>query len=622
MYPGFDVSAWDPHFVFLWRHSNLRFMGFYLSHGQGQTETSWTTHWHDLKDMGWGLIPIWLPFASNKVSDMLTANGGDHGREAISRAREAGIEKGATIYLDIETQIFIAGGDIRFINYVAEWFRTVLAAGFKPGTYCSREDAAQMLGASFRTSRPLLFPFSIGNICRAKWDDKKFKLTSVTADKWDSWSTNRTWVSSPDTVGCQYDWFNDNRDKKIFHWPNAEGKPDGGRSVDWDMSVVGDPAHPRSFAAIACCPDRTNPDRLQIFTIRNNFIEQQQRSPEGRFSLGTELLLTMKDLGPDPPPELNAFDSCDAAAVSRAGSQVDVFLAGQDGFIRTMWMNEQETFPRHVWPLNPKNPARKSTPITAVSREVDHIDIFYVSSDHQLVTQWWNPSAQNWPANIRKLPEFTVAGNTNIAAVGTPASITTPGTIDVLYVSMNYKLSYDDPSWNASWVLVCASWATDRDWTVAAVPTMTGIAAACGIAAVRDTAGVLHVVTQNRARNGLRHAQRGRDGVWQVADGPGTLNPDVNRRSWWMSLQAVVISDLILLVGITSAMRIAWSAFRRGQWSAVREDEATFSAGGRLSLATRGQTNIDIVGLNEDGVLVTRTMTADNSGNITLLPAS
>ena len=94
MFPGFDVSDWDDNIVWLWRWSNLRTIDVYLSHIAGSKSTSWTRRWHDLKDQGWGLVPIWLPFAWNHVADMAAADGNDHGRTAVSRARQAQVEHG------------------------------------------------------------------------------------------------------------------------------------------------------------------------------------------------------------------------------------------------------------------------------------------------------------------------------------------------------------------------------------------------------------------------------------------------------------------------------------------------------------------------------------------------
>src|SRR6185437_8973824 len=121
MFPGFDIDSWDDHIVWMGRWSNLRFIGFYLAHGADGTSTSWTNHWHDLRDLGWGRVPIWLPFGSGQITDMRTADGNDHGRRAVARAREARLEHGAAIYLDVEAPVFStqpSPQDRGFTNYM------------------------------------------------------------------------------------------------------------------------------------------------------------------------------------------------------------------------------------------------------------------------------------------------------------------------------------------------------------------------------------------------------------------------------------------------------------------------------------------------------------------------
>jgi len=269
MFPGFDIDRWDDHIVWMWRFSNLRFIGFYLAHSAAGTRTTWTAHWHDLRDLGWGLVPIWLPFSSGQISNMAEADGSDHGRRAVSRAREAFLERGAAIYLDVESPVFGTGAaqDRNFTRYLTRWFREVAAGGYAPGVYCSRLDAPRFLGADFRTLGPVLFPFSISSQTRAAYADAQFKLTPALAESWDA-GRDPSWAVNSNTIGCQYDWFNADRDRKTFHWPTADGRTDSFRDVDWDMAKVFDPAHPRSAGVLAVVGDRANPASMRLFQIQ------------------------------------------------------------------------------------------------------------------------------------------------------------------------------------------------------------------------------------------------------------------------------------------------------------------------------------------------------------------
>src|SRR6266851_4663296 len=262
MFPGFDVSEWDNHIPWMWQWSNLRFIGFYLAHGADGTRTTWTPHWHDLKDVGFGILPIWLPFGSEQISNMATADGNAHGSRAADRAEAAHIEHGATIYLDIEAPVFGAGNDDGFIRYIVNWSAAVRRRGFLPGVYCSRLDAPRLLGHSTRqpADRRLrdleltLCPFSIPGPTRAQWDDEHYQLRPATADTWDV-GRDPTWAVDPRTVACQFDWFNAGRDQKLFHWPSATGTRDTWRDVDWDAAKAFDPSHPGAAAIVTTAPD-------------------------------------------------------------------------------------------------------------------------------------------------------------------------------------------------------------------------------------------------------------------------------------------------------------------------------------------------------------------------------
>ena len=203
VFPGLDVSAWDGKLVWLWRWSNLRFAGFYLAHHAGQARTTWTDHWHDLQDLGWGLVPFYLPFSSGGIAGMSAADGTAHGREAVALARGARIEAGAAIYLDIEAPVLGAGADPGFARYINNWFAAVRAGGYTPGTYCSRLDASAILGGAFRANHPVLFPFSIPKRTRAQWDDDRHELVAPLPATWDV-GRDPAWAPDASTIGCQY----------------------------------------------------------------------------------------------------------------------------------------------------------------------------------------------------------------------------------------------------------------------------------------------------------------------------------------------------------------------------------------------------------------------------------
>lgn len=640
MFPGLDVSEWDPHMVWLWQWSNLRLIGFYLAHGAGQTLTRWTPHRHDFFDLGWGIVPFWLPFSDDNIDAMKTSNGTAHGQEAVARARDARVERGATLYLDVENQIDLTTKNSPFLPYLVGWMAAVRAAGYAPGVYCTRLNAGQFLNRSeFQPFHPVVWPVSVHATTRADWDDDHYQLGPVTPDKWPVNDSppdpdGGEWAASDSAVGCQYDWFNDQRDRKIFHWPDANGHHDGSRDVDWDVSRVFDPAHPQAAGAFAMAPDQALPDYAYVLGTRTTGLEYFERTTSGRFATGQSLTLRPGDLGPQPTPQVDGFDSVWVAGASRRHGHVDFFLLGQDKFIRTAWINDREKFPVHPWPLNPQNPARKGSPIVAVSRALDLLDVFYVDQDHHLVTQWWNPRATQWPLNRRVLPQQAqpagennlVSGGSNLAALPSPQDgMRVEDRLDVFYVSLNYAVPYggDQASakWNNAWNVVHARWSSGSDWQVSRIPDLTRVAAGSGIAAVRDGAGAIHLMVQSRDRSSLSHAVLGpaADATWSIRSGPGPIPLDAARRPcWWMSLSLCSIGNRLILFGMSNTQSLCWALFENDRWSSVVTATVNFAPTRPLAFAKRGAFAIDLVGIAEDGHLMGHSLNIGQGGAVNL----
>lgn len=621
VFPGFDIEAWHRELVWFWRWSNLRFVGFYLAHHAGQARTSWTDHWHDLQDIGWGLVPFYLPFRDTLINNMATGDGTAHGQEAVARARAARLESGAAIYLDIESPVLGGANNAGFTRYINNWFAAVRVAGYTPGAYCSRLDASRLLGAAFSASRPVLFPFSIPRLTRALWDDTRHELTPPLPTTWDV-GTDPAWALDANSIGSQYDWFNQQRDKKGFHWVSAAGVNAGFRNSDWDVAKVWDPSHPRCAATVTVGTDRTAAGPLRVFTVTTERIDFRDVQPRAPYPAARNLGLGPADLGPIPPATSSGFDAASAAATSRRTGCTDLFVQGMDGLMRTAWLTDREAFPRHPWPLH-NEPARRGTPIAAVSRELDQIDVFYVNRQHQLVTQWWHPSANNWAQNRRILAGPMVAGGSNLAAVKRAAVGSPRSQLDVFYVSLDYTRTYAEPArWNDAWSVVHATWSQGTDWQVLPIRGLDQPAAASGVAAA-DAFGRLHLVVQTRDRRGLRHAVRdpASGPPWAIGDGPGPLPAYQTVPMWWTTFSLAVFEHLMLLVGITNAGAIAWATYTPTRWSPVRLDASRFSTGRPIALAHRGGGRLDVLGVSEDGDFVSRTFDVSRDGRVVLQPA-
>src|SRR5437867_1883931 len=121
------------------------------------------------------------------------------------------------------------------------------------------------------------------------------------------------------------------------------------------------------------------------------------------------------------------------AACSRRPGFLDTFGLGIEGNVWTAWRNPSEQWPPHPWSINPTTPARKGSPIAAVSRTQDQIDIFFVNRNHELATNFWNLRDMNWGRPAIPISIGTaVAPSSNIAAV---ADWSDPLRLDVAFIS-------------------------------------------------------------------------------------------------------------------------------------------------------------------------------------------
>jgi len=429
------------------------------------------------------------------------------------------------------------------------------------------------------------------------------------------------WATNPNTIGSQYDWFNNKRDRTEFHWATATGANGGARDADWDVAKVWNPSHPRAAATVTIAADRTTPAQLRIFTVATDRIECRDVAAAATISNARNLGLGPADIGPTPAAQESGFDAASAAACSRRAGCADLFVQGLDGIIRTTWITDRETFPHHPWPLH-SEPARRGSPLAAVCREVDQIDVFYVNRDHQLVTQWWSPRALDWAQNRRVVQGPLVAGGGNLAAVKRAAGDSPRSQLDVFYVSLDYSRPYASPArWNDAWRVVHATWSQGSDWAVAPIGGLDQPAAASGVAAAGDAWGRLNVIVQSRDRRGLRHAVRtaATGSSWDVGAGPGPLPTDGGAAMWWMTFGLAVFQNLLLIVGITNTGALAWATHTPGVWSGVRVDAAQFSTGRPLALAHRQPGMLDVIGLTEDGGFAWRTFEVFRDGRVNLL---
>jgi hypothetical protein len=140
MWAGFDREPYpDPGnkrgiIRWLWENTNLYWCGYYLAPTPDHRDTSWMGKRQFLKDMGWGLAPLYV--GQQEGSFWLTGKRGEtDGKQAALFATNEGFRKGSRIYLDIE--IHPRSTSKAMIDYYRAWVLAVIDGGYWPGIYCS-----------------------------------------------------------------------------------------------------------------------------------------------------------------------------------------------------------------------------------------------------------------------------------------------------------------------------------------------------------------------------------------------------------------------------------------------------------------------------------------------------
>lgn len=141
-YAGFDRSAYpgDALMQSLWDNTNLRWCGFYLSPTPSHTDNSWMQKLQILRNMGWGIAPIYMGQQQSDVPKTAhhasTARGVIDAGEAAALATIAGFPPGTILYLDVEHSPTLSSLESSMLDYYTSWVVTITTLGFRPGVYC------------------------------------------------------------------------------------------------------------------------------------------------------------------------------------------------------------------------------------------------------------------------------------------------------------------------------------------------------------------------------------------------------------------------------------------------------------------------------------------------------
>lgn len=226
---GFDRLTYpgDAVMTALYDNTNLAWTGFYLAPAPSQPYTGWMTKAQTLRDMGWGLAPVYVgqQWPGGPGSHVLTAEQGSiDAQDAMTLADTAGIGANCVIYLDIEI-----GGRLpaSYLSYAQAWFDGVRGSRYRPGAYCSYLDTPIQLQAA----NPDLFfwVFNINKFAKTQAldTDGSFRTPPVGGSGC-SFATAWQFIQGADTIPV----------------PRGDGTSGTLSSVDMDSATVLDPSQP------------------------------------------------------------------------------------------------------------------------------------------------------------------------------------------------------------------------------------------------------------------------------------------------------------------------------------------------------------------------------------------
>lgn len=152
-------------------------------------------------------------------------------------------------------------------------------------------------------------------------------------------------------------------------------------------------------------------------------------------------------------------------ALARRADHIDLFGVGQDGLVRTNWWDDtDDTW--HNWGIVGAQTFPVNTPIAAIARKPDHIDLFAVGTNaptgrSMVFTTWWDGDWHDW----RTVGNQAFPVDTPVTAIARREDH-----IDLFAVGSNGRVhtTWWDGSWN--------NWATVGDQRFQTGTTITALA--------------------------------------------------------------------------------------------------------------------------------------------------
>jgi len=150
-YLGFDRNIYPGDASLPILRKTFSFAGFWISPPPGETSNTWLGKRALLREQGFGFLVLYRGREERELKTAADAatKGTNDAREGAANAKREGFAPGAIVFLDIEE-----GGRLSppYHAYLRAWADTLLAAGYRPGVYCSGMPANEGKGVTITTA--------------------------------------------------------------------------------------------------------------------------------------------------------------------------------------------------------------------------------------------------------------------------------------------------------------------------------------------------------------------------------------------------------------------------------------------------------------------------------------
>ena len=105
------------------------------------------------------------------------------------------------------------------------------------------------------------------------------------------------------------------------------------------------------------------------------------------------------------------------AALGRRPDHLDLFKVGFDGAVWTSWWHDDGLGWRDWYQIHSQTVFSQQAAVTALARQSDHIDLFIAGFDGRIWSSWWHDDGQGWRDWFKIRPEKRFQKTTQVTAV-------------------------------------------------------------------------------------------------------------------------------------------------------------------------------------------------------------